>query len=137
MILKEYWGCRKIIKIDDFATASAVMVKRYSNSQKVEVILYRTAGLFGSYFWTDWNVENCIVNVAQKWYYSGCKEGVQMNKTISMSIRVSEKELDKLKKAAEIENYASYSEFIRRTALKEAEKVMYNKRKVDIDIEKH
>lgn len=60
-----------------------------------------------------------------------------MNKTISMSIRVSEKELDKLKKAAEIENYASYSEFIRRTALKEAEKVMYNKRKVDIDIEKH
>lgn len=58
-----------------------------------------------------------------------------MNKTISMSIRVSEEELDKLKKAAEIENYASYSEFIRRTALKEAEKVMYNKRKVDI--EKH
>lgn len=58
-----------------------------------------------------------------------------MNKTISMSIRVSEEELDKLKKAAEIENYASYSEFIRRTALKEAEKVMYNKRKVDIDIE--
>ena len=60
-----------------------------------------------------------------------------MNKTISMSIRVSEEELDKLKKAAEIENYASYSEFIHRTALKEAEKVMYNKRKVDIDIEKH
>lgn len=60
-----------------------------------------------------------------------------MNKTISMSIRVSEEELDKLKKAAEIENYASYSEFIRRTALKEAEKVMYNKRKVDIDIERH
>ena len=60
-----------------------------------------------------------------------------MNKTISMSIRVSEEELDKLKKAAEIENYASYSEFIRRTALKEAEKVMYNKRKADIDIEKH
>lgn len=60
-----------------------------------------------------------------------------MNKTISMSIRVSEEELDKLKKAAEIENYASYSEIIRRTALKEAEKVMYNKRKVDIDIEKH
>ena len=60
-----------------------------------------------------------------------------MNITISMSIRVSEEELDKLKKAAEIENYASYIEFIRRTALKEAEKVMYNKRKVDIDIEKH
>ena len=34
-----------------------------------------------------------------------------MNKTISMSIRVSKEELDKLKRAAQIENYASYSEF--------------------------
>ena len=47
-----------------------------------------------------------------------------MNKTISMSIRVSEEELDKLKQAARIEAYASYSEFIRRTALIEAEKVI-------------
>lgn len=47
-----------------------------------------------------------------------------MNKTISMSIRVSEEELEKLKRAARIEAYASYSEFIRRTALKEAEKVI-------------
>lgn len=47
-----------------------------------------------------------------------------MNKTISMSIRVSEEELNKLKQAARIESYASYSEFIRRTALKEAEKVI-------------
>lgn len=47
-----------------------------------------------------------------------------MNKTISMSIRVSEEELDKLKQAARIEAYASYSEFIRRTALLEAEKVI-------------
>lgn len=47
-----------------------------------------------------------------------------MNKTISMSIRVSEEELEKLKQAARIEAYASYSEFIRRTALKEAEKVI-------------
>ena len=45
-----------------------------------------------------------------------------MNKTISMSIRVSE--LDKLKQAARLEAYASYSEFIRRTALKEADKVI-------------
>lgn len=36
-----------------------------------------------------------------------------MNKTYSMSIRVSEEELGKLKKAAQIENYSSYSEFIR------------------------
>ena len=47
-----------------------------------------------------------------------------MNKTISMSIRVSEEELDKLKHAARRESYASYSEFIRRTALKEADKIL-------------
>lgn len=47
-----------------------------------------------------------------------------MNKTISMSIRVSEEELAKLKQAARIEVYASYSEFVRRTALKEAERVI-------------
>lgn len=53
-----------------------------------------------------------------------------MNKTISMSIRVSEEELDKLKQAARLEAYASYSEFIRRTALKEAQKILndYSKR---------
>ena len=47
-----------------------------------------------------------------------------MNKTISMSIRVSKEELDKLKRAAQIEKYASYSEFIRRTSLKEATKIL-------------
>ena len=51
-------------------------------------------------------------------------EDMRMNKTISMSIRVSEEELDKLKQAARLEAYASYSEFIRRTALIEAEKVI-------------
>lgn len=47
-----------------------------------------------------------------------------MNKTISMSIRVSEEELNKLKQAARLEAYASYSEFVRRTALIEAENVL-------------
>ena len=47
-----------------------------------------------------------------------------MNKTISMSIRVSEEELDKLKQAARLEAYASYSEFIRRTALIEAARII-------------
>jgi len=47
-----------------------------------------------------------------------------MNKTISMSIRVSEEELDKLKQAARLEAYASYSEFVRRTALLEATNVI-------------
>ena len=54
-----------------------------------------------------------------------------MKKTISMSIRVSEDELKKLKQAARIEAYASYSEFIRRTALKEAEKVIKNRNHQD------
>ena len=45
-----------------------------------------------------------------------------MNKTYSMSIRVSEEELEKLKQAARLEAYASYSEFVRRTALLEAKK---------------
>ena len=47
-----------------------------------------------------------------------------MNKTISMSIRVSEEEWDKLNQAARIEAYASYSEFVRRTALKESDRVI-------------
>lgn len=47
-----------------------------------------------------------------------------MKKSISMSIRVSEPELEKLKEAAKILNYCSYSEFIRRTALLEADKVI-------------
>lgn len=47
-----------------------------------------------------------------------------MNKTYSMSIRVSDDELEKLKQAAKLEAYASYSEFVRRTALKEADRVI-------------
>ena len=47
-----------------------------------------------------------------------------MRKSISISIRVSEEELDKFKEAARLETYSSYSEFIRRTALIEAEKVI-------------
>ena len=47
-----------------------------------------------------------------------------MNKTISMSIRVSEEALEKLKQAARLESYASYSEFVRRTALIEATRII-------------
>ena len=50
-----------------------------------------------------------------------------MNKTYSMSIRVSEEELDKLKQAAKLESYASYSEFVRRTALLEASRIIAEK----------
>ena len=56
-----------------------------------------------------------------------------MNKTISMSIRVSEDELDKLKQAARLEAYASYSEFIRRTALIEADKVIKQKGRHNVE----
>ena len=54
-----------------------------------------------------------------------------MNKNISMSIRVSDEELEKIKKAAEKQNYSSYSEFVRRTDLIEAERVIsdFNKKK--------
>ena len=47
-----------------------------------------------------------------------------MKKSISISIRVSEEELDKFKQASRLEAYASYSEFVRRTALMEAEKII-------------
>ncbi len=47
-----------------------------------------------------------------------------MKKSVSISIRVSEEELDKFKQAARLEAYASYSEFIRRTALIEAAKIV-------------
>ena len=46
------------------------------------------------------------------------------NKTISMSIRVSVDELEKIKQAARLEAYSSYSEFVRRTALKEATRII-------------
>ena len=54
-----------------------------------------------------------------------------MNKTYSMSIRVSESELKKLRLAAELEAYSSYSEFVRRTALIEADKVIKKKKRED------
>jgi uncharacterized protein (DUF1778 family) len=51
-----------------------------------------------------------------------------MKKTTSISIRVSEEELEKLRTAARLEAYASYSEFIRRTALIEASKIIKDSR---------
>ena len=50
-------------------------------------------------------------------------------KTYSMSIRVSQEELEKLKMAARMESYASYSEFVRRTALLEATRIVEEDRK--------
>ncbi|MBP3458870.1 MAG: DUF1778 domain-containing protein [Lachnospiraceae bacterium] len=47
-----------------------------------------------------------------------------MNKTYSMSIRVGKEELDKLKQAARLEAYGSYSEFVRRTAFLGASKII-------------
>ncbi|NNJ33283.1 type II toxin -antitoxin system TacA 1-like antitoxin [Lacrimispora defluvii] len=47
-----------------------------------------------------------------------------MKKSISISIRVSEGDLEKFRQAAKLEAYASYSEFVRRTALIEASKII-------------
>lgn len=47
-----------------------------------------------------------------------------MKKSISISIRVSEEELNIFKQAARLEAYSSYSEFVRRTALIEAGKII-------------
>ena len=52
-------------------------------------------------------------------------------KTISMSIRVSEEELEKLKLAAQLQSYSSYSEFVRRTALIEATRIIKEKEAED------
>ena len=49
-----------------------------------------------------------------------------MKKTTSISIRVSEDELELFKQVARLEAYASYSEFIRRTAIIEAQKIIKN-----------
>ena len=59
-----------------------------------------------------------------------------MNKTYSMSIRVSEEELNRLKQAAKLESYSSCSEFVRRIALKEADKVIKKDRKDKTHISK-
>lgn len=47
-----------------------------------------------------------------------------MSKSTSISIRIDEDELEKLKVAAKLESYSSYSEFIRRTALLEATRII-------------
>ena len=77
-------------------------------------------------------VDICIANVPRG-LYTQYVEGFNMNKTYSMSIRVSEEELDKLKQAARLEAYASYSEFVRRTALLEASKIIEDNRKKEND----
>ena len=51
------------------------------------------------------------------------------NKTISMSIRVSEDELNLLKQASRLEAYSTYSEFVRRTSLLEAARIVEEKGK--------
>lgn len=63
-------------------------------------------------------------------HYTWCRMstgGSKMRKTTSISIRVSEEELEIFKRAADEEAYASYSEFVRRTALKEASRVLKEK----------
>lgn len=58
-------------------------------------------------------------------------EVYDLKKSISISIRVSEEDLEKFKQAARYEAYASYSEFVRRTALIEASKIIKNNEEGD------
>lgn len=58
-------------------------------------------------------------------------EVYDLKKSISISIRVSEEDLEKFKQAARHEAYASYSEFVRRTALIEASKIIKNNEEGD------
>ena len=67
-------------------------------------------------------VAESIYNVARGCYI--CAKGYRMKKNISMSVRVSVDELERLKKAAAKLDYSSYSEFVRRTALLEASKIL-------------
>lgn len=46
-----------------------------------------------------------------------------MKKTTSISIRLSVEELELIKKAAVLESYSTYSEFVRRTAILEATRI--------------
>ena len=47
-----------------------------------------------------------------------------MSKSTSISIRIDEEDLEKLKIASKLGSYSSYSEFIRRTALLEAARII-------------
>lgn len=58
-------------------------------------------------------------------------EVYDLKKSISISIRVSEEDLEKFKQAARLEAYGSYSEFVRRTALIEASKIIKNSEEGD------
>lgn len=60
-----------------------------------------------------------------------------MKKSISISIRVSEEELDKFKKAARLEAYSSYSEFVRRTAVLEATRILKENNQEGEDAHEH
>ena len=50
-------------------------------------------------------------------------------KSTSISIRVTTEELELFKRAAELEAYASYSEFVRRTALLKAAQIVKDSEK--------
>lgn len=55
----------------------------------------------------------------------------------SVSIRVSQEELDKFKLASRLEAYASYSEFVRRTALIEASKIIKKNEQEGVKIDEY
>ena len=63
-------------------------------------------------------MDNCIVNVPHRLYNVIWRRYVH-----------GQEELNKLKQAARLESYGSYSEFVRRTSLIEADKVISDKKR--------
>lgn len=60
-------------------------------------------------------------------------EGKEKGKCISMSIRVSDEEMDTIKRAAELEKYSGYSEFVRRTVLLEACRIVEQSKSKEVN----
>ncbi len=60
--------------------------------------------------------------------------GSAMKKSTSISIRVSEEELELFKKASKLEAYASYSEFVRRTAIIEATRIVKDSERAESEV---
>ena len=119
-------------KYHDIICKYYIVMTRYFNNEFNSKVTLNITYDYGEILWYSLksvksaNVDNCVVNVPHNGY-NNSRRILSMdkeNKTYSMSIRVSEEELEKLKQAARLESYSSYSEFIRRTALIEASKII-------------
>ena len=80
------------------------------------------------------NIERILRNKVAEGIYNSLNEAINVTLGIALNGScISQEELDKLKQAARLEAYASYSEFVRRTALLEASKIIEDNRKKEND----